>query len=40
MYRMLLTLLRWTCHVGRVDSNCLHRTKPQHHVITPESFGH
>lgn len=40
MYRILLTLLHWTCHVGRVDSDCLHRTKPQHHVITPESFGH
>ena len=39
MYRILLALLRWTCCLGRVVSDCLHRSKPTHDVITPESFG-
>lgn len=40
MFRLLLTLLQWACQIGRVDSDCLHRSKPAHQVITPESFGH
>ncbi len=40
MFRILLMLLRWACQIGRVDSDCLHRTKPVHQVITPDSFGH
>lgn len=39
MYRILPELLHWICLNGRVDSDCLHRTKPDHQVM-PESFGH
>jgi hypothetical protein len=40
MFRLLLALLRWACQSGRVNSDCLHRSKPEHRVITPEGFGY
>ncbi len=40
MYSILLWMLRLSCSISRVDSDCVHQTPMVHEVITPECFGY